>query len=58
MHYRLSSPELLRLHGRNAAKDGFVRQLVLELVYGHRHVAGLQRAVIQVPTHTTNNEIA
>ena len=40
--------EMSHAEGGDAAKQIFVGQFVLELVHGHRHVAGLVRAGVEI----------
>ena len=45
----VQSPELIGPDSGDSSEYLFVRQLVLELVHGHGHVAGVVRTVVQVP---------
>ena len=44
----VQSPELIGPDSGDSSEYLFVRQLVLELVHGHRHVAGLVRAGVEI----------
>ena len=48
--------EVLDTHGRDSAKESLVRQLVVELVNSHRHVARLGRAGVEI-TIVLNKEV-